>query len=350
MKQILKKYKDRLSVACLLICAAGVSPADPGRLVDPKTPSAAGPPGSRLVFSDEFEGGEIDKQKWHLGINPDNIQNDSVDCAFRWENISLRDGNLVFIQRREPAPVSGKVYGKKGSEALFDYSSGGMNTGDSFLLRNNMYVEIRVKLPDNDGGFAAFWTMPQGNNDRLPEDLLEIDLFEFMASRNKTKFWSGLWWHNLRKSEIPDSLPEAKAIKRTADNFFLTDQDFKPKFPEDGVVPADQYKFYDFITFGFSVSTNTMKWYVCQKESPWKAPPYMVFEGGTVQNRRRYSKAPPLEWQRQVPQNLGERIILNYDLRNEAWCGGPVRDKQLPAEMQIDYIRVYELTTEGMGK
>ena len=38
----------------------------------------------------------------------------------------------------------------------FFYSSGGLNTTKEFEFTNNMYVELRVKLPNNAGGYAAF--------------------------------------------------------------------------------------------------------------------------------------------------------------------------------------------------
>ena len=53
-----------------------------------------------------------------------------------------------------------------------------------------------------------------------------------------------------------------------------------------------------------------------------------------------------LQWERNVPAKMNAFIILNYALRNADWAGGPAVESQLPAEMLIDYVRVYRTTAE----
>jgi hypothetical protein len=104
-----------------------------------------------------------------------------------------------------------------------------------------------------------------------------------------------------------------------------------------------KYDFYDYITVGFKVTDDTMEWYLSESGSPWKTEPYPTFTGGDVHSRaHEQGKAPDDCWQRQVPNPLNARIILNYALRDAAWAGGPPKEKQLPAEMLIDCIRVYQ--------
>ena len=57
-----------------------------------------------------------------------------------------------------------EVFGKKSFP--FSYSSGGLNTTEKFKFTNNMYVELRVKLPSNSGGYAAFWGMANDSSFR----------------------------------------------------------------------------------------------------------------------------------------------------------------------------------------
>jgi len=309
-------------------------------LIDPASPRGAGPEGAVLIFSDEFNGPELDRSKWNLGINRKNIQNTSVQCVYRMENISFRDGKLIFTQKREIPPVEGKTYG---GVKKYDYSSGGLNTQGKFSLENNMYIELRVKLPDNNGGYGAFWTMSEKTGNGKPEDLLEIDMFEFIGNRKKTRFWSGLWWHDFRKDEVPPQVDPKNVIKRSEDHYFINNQLFKAHFGyKIGEVPADKFNFYDFITFGLKVTDNTIEWYLRQNGPAWESKPYLVFRGGTVHNRT-YGKAPDITWQRFVPKDMHARIILNYALRTAVWAGGPPDDRQLPAEMVIDYLRVYRL-------
>jgi len=103
-----------------------------------------GPPGAKFAFGDEFDGAIVNDAMWGLGINQKNLQNEGVDCIYKKENITLEDGLLVFTQKREPVPVPGRTWSK---ETTFNYSSGGVHTRAGYELRNNMYLELRCKLP-----------------------------------------------------------------------------------------------------------------------------------------------------------------------------------------------------------
>ena len=64
-----------------------------------------------------------------------------------------------------------------------------------------MYVELRVKLPNNAGGYAAFWGM--ANEPTLPvKDQIELDFYEFVANPDMQKLWSGLWWHEYEMMKL----------------------------------------------------------------------------------------------------------------------------------------------------
>ena len=116
-----------------------------------------GPPGAKFAFGDEFDGSLVNDEMWALGINEKNLQNEGVNCIYKRENITLKDGLLVFTQKREPVPVPGKTWSK---ETTFNYSSGGVHTREGYELRNNMYLELRCKLPRNNAGYGAFGLFP----------------------------------------------------------------------------------------------------------------------------------------------------------------------------------------------
>ena len=79
----------------------------------------------------------------------------------------------------------GKSWSK---DILFNYSSGGVHTRKDYDLRNNMYLELRCKLPQNNAGYSSFWTVSRKVGDWKPEDLLEIDMFEFIAALKKPDY------------------------------------------------------------------------------------------------------------------------------------------------------------------
>jgi len=326
------------SVACVGLLASFALLAC-SRIVLAADAATAGPPGSELAFHDEFEGTTLNEQIWAIGINDRNVQNRNVDCVYKMDNISFRDGLLVLTQRKEDPPVVGKTWT---SEKEFPYSSGGIHTRKEYMLQTNMYLELRCRLPTNDAGYGAFWTVSRKFGDWKPNDLLEIDMFEYIGNRSKRKFWSGLWWHDFQKHELSDSVPPQSIKKRSDDHFFVDDQLYKAHFGEGIKTDFSHIDFDAFITFGLEVTDSTMKWFLVQDGPAWKSKPYMVFQGGEVKNRT-YGRAPDIYWQRFVPKNLNSQINLNFALRTAEWAGGPVNHEHLPAEMLADYVRVYSL-------
>ena len=298
-----------------------------------------GPPGSRYAFGDEFSGSELNQEIWGLGINKKNLQNEGVDCIYKKENITLEDGLLILTQKREPVPVAGKTWSK---ETTFNYSSGGVHTQKDYSLRNNMYLELRCKLPQNNGGYGAFWTVSHKVEGWSPEDLLEIDMFEFIAAREKTRLWSGLWWHDFRAKEIHKGIPSQSMVKRSDDHFFIKQRVYKAHHGHGHHIKENKVNFYEFFTFGLRVTDDEFFWYLAQDGPAWKSEPYFHFSGGKVHNRT-YGKVEDFEWEREVPKNLHAQVNVNYAMRNAAWAGGPVRDEQLPSKMYVDYVRFYNL-------
>jgi hypothetical protein len=298
-----------------------------------------GPPGAKFAFGDEFDGSLVNDEMWALGINEKNLQNEGVDCIYKKENITLKDGLLVFTQKREPVPVSGRTWSK---ETTFNYSSGGVHTRDGYELLNNMYLELRCKLPRNNAGYGAFWTVSRKVGDWKPEDLLEIDMFEFIAAPEKTRLWSGLWWHDFRASELHDGIPERSYVKRSDDHFFISQRVYKAHHGHGHWIEGNNVNFYEFFTFGLKVTKDEFFWYLTQDGPAWKTEPYFHFSGGKVKNRS-YGKVKDFEWEREVPQNLHAQVNLNYAMRNAKWAGGPVQDDQLPSKMYIDYVRFFNL-------
>jgi len=311
----------------------------PSLIAQEATKAPVGPPGSEYAFGDEFDGAELNQEIWGLGINEKNLQNKAVDCIYKMENISLEDGLLVFTQKKEPVPVKGRTWL---DEKTFHYSSGGVHTRRGYELRNNMYLELRCKLPKNNGGYGAFWTISRKLGDWKPEDLLEIDMFEFIAAPQKTRLWSGLWWHDFRASELHDGIPERSYVKRSDDHFFISQRVYKAHHGHGHHIEGNEVNFYEFFTFGLRATEDEFSWYLAKDGPAWKSKPYLQFSGGKVKNRS-YGKVADFEWERQVPKNMYSQVNLNYAMRSATWAGGPVRDHQLPSKMYVDYVRFFHL-------
>ncbi|MCP2327141.1 beta-glucanase (GH16 family) [Hamadaea flava] len=118
---------------------------------NPTTPPArpADPsfPATRLVFSDEFNGAagtKPDTAKWTIDTGTG--QNNELQYYTNNANASMNGaGSLVMEARRET--VGGR-----------DYTSHRMNTGGKFTFQYGR-VEARVKVPKGNGFWPAFWMM-----------------------------------------------------------------------------------------------------------------------------------------------------------------------------------------------
>jgi len=116
------------------------------------------PAGYELVFSDEFNGDQIDTEKWNFRLV------DKMLSALERDNVSVRNGNLEIALRKEA--VAGK-----------DYTAGGIISKQTFVYG---YYEARFKTPPAEGWHTAFWAMRHNDphrKTRLPA-LLELDFCE----------------------------------------------------------------------------------------------------------------------------------------------------------------------------
>ena len=136
-----------------------------------QTPTA-GPPraGMTLIFSDEFEGDQLDSSKWQtcypwmVGDGCTNGGNHELEW-YQAENVEVADGLLRL--RADQHPISapdGKDYsytsGMVSSYTLFDSTYG--------------YYEMRAKMPVGRGMWPAFWLLPTTLEWPPEIDILEV--------------------------------------------------------------------------------------------------------------------------------------------------------------------------------
>lgn len=116
------------------------------------------PAGYELVFSDEFNGDEVDTEKWNFRLV------DKMLSALERDNVSVRNGNLEIALRKES--VAGK-----------DFTAGGIISKRTFVYG---YYEARFQTPPAEGWHTAFWAMRHNAPEvkrKLPA-LLELDFCE----------------------------------------------------------------------------------------------------------------------------------------------------------------------------
>ena len=104
----------------------------------------------QLIWSDEFDGKEIDRDVWKYDVGGHGWGNGQLEFdTGRPENSYIKDGNLVIEARREKY---------RGSE----FTSARMHTQGRFAFQYGT-LEARIQVPDTaDGIWPAFWML--GNN------------------------------------------------------------------------------------------------------------------------------------------------------------------------------------------
>jgi len=160
------------------------------------SPLVASPPeGWNLVFSDEFEGTQLDTSKWSTtmdfpGTHGPRYHNEFYLSYTLDEDVVVHDGILSL--RTDRGVISGSE-----PIGLFDYSQGLVSTHDKFMFTHG-YVEIRAKYPGGKGLWPCFWLMPEGQN--WPP---EFDVAEYYGGQRKMHH--GLAYGSMREPKWDSS-------------------------------------------------------------------------------------------------------------------------------------------------
>ena len=237
-----------------------------------------------LVWSDEFNGPNIDTSKWSHEVNGDGGGNNELQYyTARTNNSFIENGHLVIQALKEN--YNGKAYTSARLRTL--------NKGDWTYGR----FEARMKLPYGQGLWPAFWM--------LPTDWVyggwaasgEIDIMENIGSEpsrvHGTLHYGGSWPNNTY-SGAPYDLPSG--------NVYST-----------------------FHTYAVEWEPGQFRWYVdgvhYQTQTSW------------------YSDAGAYP----APFNQRFHMLLNVAVGGN-WPGSPNGSTVFPQRMEVDYVRVYSTT------
>lgn len=144
-----------------------------------------------LVFEDTFDGDKLDTTKWHYGYKEEGIRRGGywVDDA-----VFVKDGNLVIrTDYREDGKFGPGWYTGAIETSKSTYKAKEEDVQpDTFKGFSGQYgyYEVRCKVPESIGIWAAYWLMPDSNfKQDVPgsgADGAEIDIFESPFMYQKT--------------------------------------------------------------------------------------------------------------------------------------------------------------------
>lgn len=263
-----RRWTRRLAIlACGLACNAGAQDWD-------------------LVWSDEFDGPNIDLTKWEHEVNGWGGGNNELQYyTARPQNSFIQNGRLVIQALRETYT---------GPDGTRDYTSARLRTLNKGDWKYGRF-EARIKLPTGQGLWPAFWM--------LPTDWVyggwaasgEIDIVELLGQQpNKiygTIHFGGEW----------------PANGYSGGSYVAPSGDYTSGFHE----------------FAMEWEPYVMRWYVdgvhYHTESNW------------------YSTAAAYP----APFNQRFHLLLNVAVGGN-WPGSPDASTVFPQRMEVDYVRVYK--------
>jgi beta-glucanase (GH16 family) len=236
-----------------------------------------------LVWSDEFDGEELDLDKWVYEVNSSGGGNNELQF-YTDQNAVIEDGILQIIAKNEE-------YQNR------SYTSSRITTQDLFEFRYGI-VEIRSKQPAGRGTWSAHWMMPATSiyYGGWPNSG-EIDIMEFVG-------YEGNRIHSTVHTEM---FNHKKGTQRGGTEYLDT--------------AASEFHVYK------------MEW----------LPDKIIF---TVDDEHIFTHQPGKfvscpEWE-QWPFDREFFIILNVAIGGDWGGANGVDDSIFPTTMEVDYVRVYQ--------
>jgi beta-glucanase (GH16 family) len=248
--------------------------------------------GCALVWSDEFDGTEVDLSKWTFQLG----DGSEVGLPSGWGN------NELQYYRAENATVSGGyliVTAKEESFGGLDYTSTRMRSldkGDWTFGR----MEVRARMPIGQGLWPAFWMLPSDSSIYGTWAASgEIDIVEYLGSEPErvlgTIHYGGSYPANVWSSS----------------DYILSSGTFND----------------DFHVFAVEWEHGEIRWYV---------------DGIRYATRTNwYSTGGPFP----APFDIDFHLLLNLAVGGNL-PGPPDATTVFPQEYVIDYVRVYQVTNE----
>ncbi len=150
--------------------------------------AAGGEPRGKLIFSDEFDAGTLDRTKWNVEGPTFWVNNEQQAYVDSPETVHFlpagavegAQGGVLVLQPRFSAGF------KTPEGRTADFVSGRINTRDKFEFTHGR-AAARIRMPDAVGVWPAFWLLGDG---KWPDEG-EIDIMEYVGEKD----WTGVALH-----------------------------------------------------------------------------------------------------------------------------------------------------------
>ena len=275
----------------------------------------------KLVWSDEFDGKEIDRAKWDFDVGNGFFNYDANVWIAGWGNDELqyytREPDNAFVK-------DGMLHIRAIKESLHGcgYTSAKLKTQkkDGSPLFNQRYgkFEFRAKLPTGRGVWPALWMLPQSSKYGGWAASGEIDVMEARGQEPTkvlgTIHFGGRWPANAEASKTHE-LPDKQTIA-------------------------------DFHVYAVEWEPGEIRWYLDGKKFATQSFWWSSSKADGGKGAKPAKEADLNPWP--APFDEPFYIVMNVAVGGK-FVGNPDKTTVFPAEMLVDYVRVYE-KAGGYGK
>jgi beta-glucanase (GH16 family) len=273
----------------------------------PPNPPSYPEGGWNLLWSDEFDGSAVDTSKWGFDTGTGNWGWGNNEVQFyRPENVVVQDGKLSIVGRRED--YGGMPYTSARMKSNTAWHPG--MTVDGKVI-NSIKVETKIKAPQPSLGlWAAFWMYPDTDRYGIWPGSGEIDIYELI--NGMTDLGCGLHYGG----------PSTEGLNTKIFNKYGT--------------PTGQPWSAAFSVVAIEWSLDSISFFA---------------DGNLLQTIKSSSVDPQGGWWSKygsdsAPFDAPFHIIMNLAIGGLYPNGGllntyPDANTVLPAEMTVDYVRVY---------
>ncbi len=286
----------------------------------------------QLVWFDDFGGNTINDKNWTLFPRASYAEN--VFYTYDPANMKVASGNLNLTSIKNPYynPQGDSLYAK--SEFLV---TGSVQTENKMSFKYG-YLEIRAKVPFKEGCWPSFWLRSDnatGKRENAPYEV-EIDIFEVFGSTNSLR--SNLHQHYAIDTGRTDGLgnPIIEYTDKQTTGAAINQEEF--------YTFANADKLYDeYHTYGFEWTPDKMVIYIDGvKNCEWKLDAASLSAYGLDPDTSGLDTT--------MNVLFGNNLITKYteDLEDPT-CMEDYADTNLPAEFDVDYIRLYQ-KNDGLSR
>ena len=247
--------------------------------VGPQEPAGAPPGFPRLIWSDEFSGTSINTATWGYDLGNSGFGNKELEnYTSRPENARIENGMLVIVARRESLGGSA-------------YTSARLKTQGKQSFGINTWVEARIKLPQGQGIWPAFWMLGNSISTVGWPSCGEIDIME-MQGQNPFKNFGTIHWADAKGQHV--------------------------SFGKTYTLPSSLAA--GFHTYAISRTESSIKWYI---------------------DRVQYAEADISDGINSTSEFQGSFFILLNVAVGGNFVGSPDGTTVFPQQMQVDWVRVW---------